>query len=109
MTPRPDGLVTVETRSFLDENGVRWEVREICDPSLAIIPRHQLRRPEFAAGWLLFTSDGGGRRRFAPYPAGWHETSDGELRDWCHQAMDAVPVRHDVLDGPPTRTSAPTL
>jgi hypothetical protein len=83
----------VETRSFHDDDGVRWEVREINDPTLAIIPARQLRRPEFALGWLLFTSDMGGRRRLAPVPGLWHESSDSELRAWCRQAMDAQPLR----------------
>ena len=74
-------------RSFFDEDGVRWEVREICDPALSLIPARQLRRPEFANGWLLFTTDDGRRRRLAPYPSDWHASSDGELRSWWSRAL----------------------
>lgn len=74
-------------RSFLDDNGVRWEVREICDRALAIVPARHLRRPEFADGWLLFTADDGRRRRLAPYPRDWHASSDGELRSLCNHAL----------------------
>lgn len=73
-------------RSFLDDDGVRWEVREISDPTLSIIPLRQLRYPEFAKGWLLFTTDDGRRRRLAPFPEDWYASSDAELRNWCRQA-----------------------
>ena len=78
-----------DIRSFLDDDGVRWEVREICDRSLALIPARQLRHPEFANGWLLFTTDDGRRRRLAPYPEGWHSSSDVELRTLCRVALVA--------------------
>ena len=74
-------------RSFLDDNGVRWEVREICDRALAIVPARHLRHPEFADGWLLFTTDDGQRRRLAPYPRNWHASSDGELQSLCRVAL----------------------
>ena len=90
--------MTVETRSFLDDKGVRWEVREINDPTLSLIPARQLRRPEFAGGWLLFTSALGGRRRLAPVPGSWHESSDEQMRLWCRIAMDAAPRRSAPAD-----------
>lgn len=79
----------VETRSFLDDDGVRWEVREINDLSHAVIPTRQLHRPEFAGGWLLFTSALGARRRLAPVPGLWTDATEALLRSWCGGAMDA--------------------
>ena len=71
--------------TFVDEQGVEWEVREISDPSFLVIPTHHLRHPEFVAGWLLFSS-ATERRRLAPYPAGWRELSAPELAAYCRQA-----------------------
>jgi hypothetical protein len=85
-----------DIRTFLDDNGVRWEVREIGDPAFAIVPTRYLRRPEYADGWLLFTTDDGQRRRLAPYPRDWHGSSDGELRSMCRDALVV-----GLLSGPP--------
>jgi hypothetical protein len=71
--------------TFVDAQGVEWEVREISDPSFLVIPSHHLRHPEFVAGWLLFSS-ASERRRLAPYPAGWQELSQQDLDACCRQA-----------------------
>ena len=57
-------------RTFVDEGGKEWEVREINVPALAVVPRRLLPHPEYAEGWLLF-SCGEERRRIAPFPADW--------------------------------------
>lgn len=82
-------------RSFRDETGVEWEVREISDPTLSVVPRRLLRHPAFGDGWLLFTSDGE-RRRLAPYPADWHALSERELCSWCRKAQLAPRARYQV-------------
>ena len=76
-------------RVFLDDVGVRWEVREIGDVALADLPRHPMPHPEFATGWLFFSSDAE-RRRVAPYPSNWLTLSPFELARLCRRA---VPVR----------------
>jgi hypothetical protein len=86
--------------SFLDDSERRWEVREICEP---LLPERSdlLARPEFAAGWLLFSS-GAERRRLAPLPPGWREAPESQLRRWCAEAFPArsityEPERTDVI------------
>jgi hypothetical protein len=76
-----------EIPTFLDDTSRRWEVREIHEP---LLPDRSvlLYRPEFAAGWLLFTSDGE-RRRLAPPPSGWREAPEEQLRQWCAAAAPA--------------------
>jgi hypothetical protein len=74
--------------TFLDDSERRWEVREIREP---LLPERSdlLARPEFAEGWLLFSS-GAERRRLAPLPPGWREAPESQLRRWC---ADAFPAR----------------
>ena len=78
-----------EVPTFMDEGDRRWEVREIREP---LLPerRDLLARPEFSAGWLLFTS-GVERRRLAPLPPGWRHAPEEQLRRWC---ADAAPARN---------------
>ena len=76
--------------TFLDDASRRWEVREIREqllPERAVL----LSRPDFAAGWLLFTCDGE-RRRLAPLPTGWREAPEEQLRRWCASAAPARPT-----------------
>jgi hypothetical protein len=83
----------IETRSeiptFVDDASRRWEVREIREQ---LLPERAplLSRPEFAAGWLLFTCEGE-RRRLAPLPSGWREAPEEQLRRWCAAAAPARP------------------
>jgi hypothetical protein len=72
-------------RRFQDAVGTEWEVREIHVPSLSIVPRKYLRQPEYADGWLLFTS-GVERRRLAPCPCDWREIAPIQLAFLCSQA-----------------------
>ena len=93
-------------RTFEDAVGIEWEVREIHVPSLAIVPRKYLRRPEYADGWLLFTC-GGERRRLAPCPGEWRAANTVELARWCGEAVRVIDrePRHELQDAapPPTR------
>ena len=73
-------------RRFEDAIGTQWEVREIHVPSLSIVPRKYLRQPEYADGWLLFTSDGE-RRRLAPCPCDWRDIAPVQLAFLCSQAV----------------------
>jgi hypothetical protein len=78
-----------EIPTFLDDGSRRWEVREIHEQ---LLPERRtlLARPEFAAGWLLFTCDGE-RRRLAPPPSGWRNAPEDQLRQWCAAAAPARP------------------
>ena len=71
-------------RVFLDDVGIRWEVREIRDSSLAglsgLIPHAEL-----APGWLFFSSESE-RRQVAPYPPDWFTLSPFELGRLCRRA-----------------------
>ena len=86
MEQRELGAVDIPT--FLDEADREWEVREICEQ---LLPNRVgvLARPEFSAGWLLF-SCGAERRRLAPLPPGWRQAPAAQLRRWC---ADAAPAR----------------
>ena len=76
-------------RVFLDDVGMRWEVREIRDSSLPYQPESYTSHPEFAAGWLFFSSETE-RRRVSPYPPDWSALSPFELARLCRRA---TPVR----------------
>ena len=39
-------------RTFVDDKGTLWEVREIHVPTMSIIPRRFLPHPEYADGWV---------------------------------------------------------
>lgn len=90
MTPRLalDATPSV-TRHFTDSVGVHWTVYGII-PSAALQDVIALfPHPERRAGWLLFESPDGDRRRLAPFPADWRTISPFELERWC---MKATPV-----------------
>ena len=80
----------IDIPTFVDEASRRWEVREISEQ---LLPERAplLARPEFAAGWLLFTCEGE-RRRLAPLPSGWREAPEDQLRRWCAAASPARPL-----------------
>ena len=91
-------------RTFVDEQGTEWEVRQIHVPSLSVVPRHMLPHPEYADGWLLF-SCASERRRIAPFPLDWHAIPVAELLRCC---QDAKPVR-DRPAGQPSRFQSPEV
>ena len=76
----------IPMRTFVDESGTEWEVREIHVPTLAVVPKRYLPHPEFAEGWLLF-STASERRRVAPVPPDWMTRPSTELSTWCANAM----------------------
>jgi hypothetical protein len=76
---------------FLDGEGESWAVREVRDPTLAMIPSHLLSQPEFASGWLLFETSGE-KRRLAPYPDDWAVLPISQLQALCRRAKRIDPV-----------------
>ena len=94
------------TRTFVDDAGDEWEVREIREATMSIVPRRHLPHPEYADGWLLFSSRTE-RRRIAPFPTDWQMLSDGELARWCARAVPAR-WRYQALDVMPDAQSLPT-
>lgn len=76
---------------FLDGEGRNWVVREVRDPTLAMIPPHLLAQPEFASGWLLFETSGE-KRRLAPYPDEWAQLPVTQLEPLCRRAKRIDPV-----------------
>lgn len=79
-------------REFLDNDGVRWTVREIIPEPRATKNRTLLTRPGYEHGWLLFRSEGL-TCRIAPFPSNWRTISDYEMERWCMRARDAARVR----------------
>jgi hypothetical protein len=75
---------------FRDSEGIEWTVIEIEASSLAALPRHSLRHPEFKDGWLLFQSPST-RKRLAPYPREWQDLSPPELEALCRRARPELP------------------
>jgi hypothetical protein len=76
---------------FVDGEGRGWVVREVSDPTLAMIPPHLLAQPEFASGWLLFETSGE-KRRLAPYPDDWATLPVTQLEAHCRRAKRIEPV-----------------
>jgi hypothetical protein len=81
------------TRTVSDAAGVVWHVREVKPGPLSMAQRRVLARPEYEHGWLLFQSETGEKRRFAPYPPDWTSRPDREVRDWCAAARSATHSR----------------
>lgn len=76
---------------FHDEAAREWEVREIRHP---ILERDHpcMLPPEYAQGWLLFTSEGE-HRRLAPLPPGWQFANEELMRRWCRDAAEPASPR----------------
>jgi hypothetical protein len=77
--------------AFLDEEDRGWEVRAIRDP---VLPERRARflNPDYANGWLLFTS-GAEHRRYAPLPEAWDTATQQQLREWCAHATLVAATR----------------
>lgn len=78
------------SRSFEDSSGILWEVFEVRRTSEA--PggvSHGLEK-----GWLTFQS-AQGKRRLAPFPAGWNVAEASELERLCLSARTANPPRFE--------------
>lgn len=70
------------------------------------VQRRLLARPEYEHGWLLFQSEEGEKRRFAPHPTDWAERPEDELTRWCAAArpmtyeLPSVPAAPAVPQAP---------
>src|SRR4051812_32594458 len=78
----------VASRSFEDSSGILWEVFEVRRTSAT--PGGVSRGLE--RGWLTFQSTVG-KRRLAPFPAGWSDAEASELERLCATARVANPPR----------------
>ena len=79
-------------REFVDNDGVRWTVREIVPEGRSAKWSSLLTRPGYENGWLSFRSDEVSCR-IAPFPSHWRSISDYELERWCMKARAAARVR----------------
>jgi len=84
----------MDVRSFVDAQGVRWQVWEV-RPTLSVdgasAPGAHLKE-EMADGWLAFQAPVG-RRRFYPLPDGWESFDDAQLCILCKHAVPVEPTR----------------
>jgi hypothetical protein len=80
-------------RTFVDSEGLSWEVREIRSHILPerlarLLGTDERRR----AGWLVFQSAQGEKRRASPFPADWAKLSTYELERWCMRSVRVPPA-----------------
>jgi hypothetical protein len=73
--------------TFLDEDGVTWDVWEV--PPGADV--------DDARGWLYFFS-ADGKRRLSPYPEGWALLSPRALGELCRRAVPVSCRRIAIAD-----------
>lgn len=98
-----------EYHAFTDSGGVAWKVYRVAPPAVSE-PLERLRdslaplRRERRRPWLLFESDTGERRRLAPVPDEWNEsTTTPILESLCARAerVPPAPARREA-DRPPS-------
>jgi hypothetical protein len=78
---------------FTDANGTRWSVWEIANPGFSDRLVSLFPHPERRAGWLLFESVSGERRRLSPYPENWRSLGSSGLSAQC--VLATPPGRHE--------------
>jgi hypothetical protein len=78
------------SRTYVDNVGVEWTVREIASPGMGDVVAKALEHDRRRGGWLVFESVEGEKRRLAPYPPDWRTISAFELERWGMRAT-AVP------------------
>ena len=78
-------------RTFVDNVGVDWTVREIASPAMTSTLVKLLEHDRRRGGWLVFESVDGDKRRLAPYPPDWRTLSPFELARWCMRATPVPP------------------
>ena len=79
-------------RTFVDNVGVDWSVREIDSPAMTPTLIKLLEHDRRRGGWLVFESVDGEKRRLAPYPPDWRTLSPFELARWCMRATRVPPA-----------------
>lgn len=82
-------------RTFTDSAGLTWDVFEVHRAS----QKAGAVSPGLEHGWLAFAC-GENKRRLAPFPPDWAESTDAELEALCTSALRA-PVPRYPLDRPP--------
>jgi hypothetical protein len=80
------------SRSFVDNVGVEWTVREIASSTLTETVAKMLELERRRSGWLVFESAEGEKRRLAPYPPDWRTMSGFEIERWCMRATRVPPA-----------------
>jgi hypothetical protein len=80
------------SRTFTDDLGVQWEVREIHHATMPESLAKLLGPDRRRSGWLTFHSDSGERRRLSPYPSDWATVSEFEILHWCLRAVPIPPA-----------------
>jgi hypothetical protein len=80
------------SRTFLDNVGVEWSVREIASPAMTATLQRLMAHDRRRGGWLVFESADGDKRRLAPYPPDWRALSNFELARWCMRATPVPPA-----------------
>jgi len=80
-------------RSFVDSDGVTWEVRQVRTHLLPerlakLLGTEERRRP----GWLVFQAAHGEKRRASPFPPDWPDLSAYELERWCMRSVRVPPA-----------------
>jgi hypothetical protein len=77
---------------FTDSGGVRWTVSEIAKMDFSERLMSLLPHPERRQGWLLFESQNGERRRYAPVPPNWKSYPPSALEQCLGSAVAASAV-----------------
>ncbi|HEV7388466.1 MAG TPA: hypothetical protein VGN73_07645 [Gemmatimonadaceae bacterium] len=85
---------TTTHRSFVDTDGVEWNVWEIKPSSVqgtgSMLMLQPVVEPYLERGWLCFESNRGEKRRFAPVPSDWERYSFHQIIELWRRA---TPVR----------------
>lgn len=86
-------MLHLETsRTFVDNVGLEWTVREIGSPQVSPTLARLLAYDRRSSGWLLFESSEGEKRRLSPYPPDWRTVSAFEIARWCMRATRVTPI-----------------
>ena len=91
MSSVPADMHPENSRSFVDNVGVEWTVREVALPTMTATLQRLLAHDRRRGGWLVFESGDGEKRRLAPYPPDWRTLSPFELARWCMRGTRVPP------------------
>lgn len=68
-------------REFTDERGGEWKVWDVTADQIHPKTKAEDYMHDLAEGWLVFEhADGEEKRRLCPFPEGWENGSDADLR-----------------------------
>jgi hypothetical protein len=88
----PADMHPENSRTFVDNVGVEWTVREVAVPTMTPTLKKLLAHDRRRGGWLVFESSDGEKRRLAPYPPDWRTLSPFELARWCMRGTRVPPA-----------------